>query len=77
MMSQLKQGNEIMKIITGKGIGGFRLRALISACELEAQGLTRRGSSALSILKRELGVKGSRETVLTAAREMLANVANW
>lgn len=64
-------------IITGKNIGVFRLRVLISACELEGKGLKRRGMSALQILKRELKIKGSRETVLTAAREALADVANW
>ncbi len=64
-------------IVTGKNIGILRLRTLISACELEGKGLKRRGSSALSILKRELGVKGNRETVLEAARATLANVANW
>lgn len=64
-------------IISGKNIGVFRLRVLISACELEGEGLKRRGVSALSILKRELRVKGNRETVLDAARASLANVANW
>lgn len=66
-----------MKIISGRQIGIFRLKVLISACELEGKGLKRRGVSALSILKRELGIKGNRETVLTAAREMFADVANW
>lgn len=64
-------------IITGRNIGVFRLRVLISACELEGKGLKRRGMSALQILKRELKIKGSRKTVLTAAREALANVASW
>lgn len=64
-------------VITGRHVGVARLRVLISACELEGKGLKRRGSSALSILKRELGCKGSREGVLRYAREVLANVANW
>lgn len=63
--------------IVGKKIGVYRLNVLIKACELEAQGLRRRGSSALSILKRELGVKGSRETVLEAARHTLSKVGEW
>lgn len=66
-----------IQVITGRNIGVLRLRALIGACELEGKGLKRRGASALSILKRELGVKGNRETVLRKAREVLANVANW
>lgn len=65
------------RIVTGRNIGILRLRTLISACELEGKGLKRRGQSALSILKRELGVKGNRETVLTIAREAVANIANW
>lgn len=63
-------------VLTGAHIGVARLRILISACELEGKGLKRRGSSALSILKRELGCKGSREGVLRYAREVLDNVAN-
>lgn len=66
-----------MNIISGKQIGVFRLRVLISACELEGKGLKRRGVSALAILKRELHVKGNRDTVLEAARASLADVANW
>lgn len=65
------------KVISGRAIGVVRLATLIKACELEALGLKRRGSSALSILKRELGVRGNREKVLTVARECLANVQNW
>lgn len=65
------------KVISGAHIGIFRLKTLISACELEAKGLGRRGVSALALLKRELGVKGNREKVLEAARLSLANVAHW
>ncbi len=63
--------------IAGRMIGIFRLRTLISACELEGKGLKRRGESALKILKRDLGCKGSREGVLKYAREVLADVSNW
>ena len=62
-----------MTIITGQNIENFRLNVLIKGCELEALGLKRRGASALSILKRELGVKGNREKVLAWAREVLAS----
>ncbi len=63
-----------MSIITGKSIEDFRLFALIKACELEAIGLKRRGPSALSILKRELGVKGNRQKVLAWAKEVFAEM---
>lgn len=66
-----------MKVISGKQIGIFRLTALISAAKLELTGLKRRGASAHSILKRELGLKGNRENVIAQAEEIKANVANW
>jgi len=69
--------NNTATVLTGRAIGVARLRILISACELEGKGLKRRGASALSILKRELRVKGNREKVLAQARAVLANVANW
>jgi len=64
-------------VITGRMIGVYRLRVLITRCELEGKGLRGRGESSLKILKRELGCKGSREGVLKYAREVLANVQNW
>lgn len=64
-----------MTAITGKNIENFRLFTLIKACELEALGLKcSRGPSALSILKRELGVKGNRQKVLAVAKEALAEM---
>lgn len=65
------------KVISGAAIGVFRLKVLISACKLEGQGLKRRGDSALKILKRELGVKGNRDSVIAAAELSLANVERW
>jgi hypothetical protein len=64
-------------IVSARHIGVIRLGVLIKACELEAKGLKRRGASALSILKRELGVRGNRDKVLAVAKESLANVASW
>ena len=69
--------NPPRNFISGAAIGVYRLRALISACELEAQGLRRRGGSAFAILKKELGVRGNRDKVLELARESLANVHKW
>lgn len=66
-----------MKVISGKQIGIFRLSTLISAAKLELTGLKRRGVSAHSILKRELGLKGNRENVIAQAEEIKANVADW
>jgi hypothetical protein len=62
-------------VITGpERIAIFRLKTLISGCELEGKGLRRRGQSCLSILKHELGCKGSRAGVLKFAREKLAQL---
>lgn len=43
----------------------FRLATLRTMLRLELRGLKRRGSSAYSILKKEYGYKGTRETVLS------------
>lgn len=68
-----------LPVISGAAIGVLRLRTLISAAKLETKGLKRsRGlPSALSLLKRELGVKGSAERVIAIAEVSLANVAHW
>lgn len=73
----MKHIDQKASIISGKHIGIYRLHVLISGCELEGKGLKRRGMSALQVLKRELGIKGNRETVLEAARFTAANVASW
>lgn len=73
----MKHIDQRASIISGKHIGIYRLKVMISACELEAKGLKRRGMSALQMLKRELGIKGNRETVLEIARETACNVASW
>lgn len=63
-------------VITGRMIGVLRLTTLIKALELEIQGLTDKVNAYRS-LKRELGIKGSREGVLRCAKEVLADVKNW
>lgn len=65
------------QVISGAAIGVFRLRTLISALKLEIQGMSRKGTSAYVLLKRELGIKGSREKVLAQAEQCLADVAKW
>ena len=63
-------------IITGRMIGVYRLKVLISALKLEIQG-TKGRFNAYMTLKRELGCKGSREGVLRYAEEVLIDVQNW
>ena len=60
-------------VITGPQIDRFRLYALTSALQLELKGLKRRGQSAYAILKSEYDLKGSRESVLAQARQLLAS----
>jgi hypothetical protein len=60
-------------VITGPQIDRFRLYALTSALQLELKGMKRRGPSAYSILKSEHNLKGSRESVLAQARQILAS----
>lgn len=50
---------------TNEDIKNFRLRTLHSALKLEAKGMKRsRGPTAYSIIKKELGLQGSRQKVL-------------
>ena len=48
-----------------------RLLTLRTALKLEIQGLKSRGRSAYTILKEELGIKGSRASVLEQVNEHL------
>lgn len=59
-------------VITGGSIGVFRMLMLRSALQLEIKGIrVWRRASAYAILKRELGLKGSREKVLVQASEII------
>lgn len=49
---------------TPESIDAFRLLALKGALKLEVLGMTRSGSSAYSIVKKEFGFKGSKKVVL-------------
>ncbi len=52
-------------MITGKeNIANARLLVLRSALRLEVRGMKRRGRSVYSIVKEELGFKGSKQKVL-------------
>lgn len=68
----------VLPIISGAAIGVMRLRTLIAAAKLEKLGMKRsKGPSALSMLKRELGIKGSSEHIIAVAELSLQNVASW
>lgn len=56
---------------TKQQIDLFHFTVLVSALKLETLGLKRRGQSAYSVLKNNYGLKGSRESVLKQAQEML------
>jgi hypothetical protein len=50
-------------VLTGSQIPVARLIVLRSALRLEVLGFTRRGPSVYSIVKREFGLKGSKQSV--------------
>ena len=81
ILSRFKQKETMSKqtqaVLAGRMIGVFRLRVLITRCNLEKMGIHGRGPSAFKILKRELGCKGSNEGVLRYAKEVLASVKDW
>ena len=65
-----------MTAITGHQIDLYRLLALRQALKLELLGMTARGRTAYSTLKRDYGFKGSRQSVLeqlNALRDQFLN----
>ena len=52
-------------------IAHFRLLTLRKMLELEVLGMTRRGASAYSIIKKELGFKGNKKSVLEQLNTLL------
>ena len=60
-------------VITGQNqILGARMLALRAGLRLEVKGLRRSGRSFYAIIKKEFGLKGTRESVLAQFDEMLA-----
>lgn len=61
------------EILTGQQIPKFRLVVLQKGIEMEAIGLrmTRKGRSALSIVKQEFGWTGNRQTILNKLTELI------
>lgn len=60
-------------VLTGEQIAQFRARVLLSALALELKGMKRPGPSALSIVKREYNLKGSRQSVYNQLQTILAS----
>jgi hypothetical protein len=56
--------DETSVITSPTAIENFRVRTLRSALKLEILGMTRRGPSVYSIVKKEFGFKGSKQKVL-------------
>jgi anion-transporting ArsA/GET3 family ATPase len=56
---------------TPEQIATFRLLTLRQMLKLEMLGMTRRGRSAYSIIKQELGLKGSKQSVFNQLSELL------
>ena len=61
------------EILTGQQIPKFRLIVLQKGIEMEAIGLrmTRKGRSALSIVKQEFGWTGNRQAILNKLTELI------
>lgn len=59
-------------LTTPDQIAAFRLLSLRSMLKLEIYGMTRRGRSAYSIIKQELGLKGSKTRVYDQLSAMLS-----
>jgi hypothetical protein len=59
------------QVLKGSQIDTFRLKALRSALKLECLGMKRRGESAYRIVKRELGLKGTKEALLSQLETIL------
>jgi len=53
-----------MIINTPEGIAAYRLLTFRSRLMLESKGLTTRGPSALSLIKKETGLKGTTKTMM-------------
>lgn len=61
---------------TPEKIDMFRFLSLKSALKLECLGMSRRGQSAYSIIKAELGLKGSKKSVLEQLEQIIKEAKN-
>jgi hypothetical protein len=60
-------------VITGEHIDVYRMLALKGALKLEMLGMKRRGPSAYSIIKSELGLRGNKASVLKQFEALCAS----
>jgi hypothetical protein len=61
---------------TPEKISVGKLIALKGALKMEVLGMTRRGQSAYSIVKQELGLKGNKKSVLTQLEQIIEEAKN-
>ena len=61
-------------VIEGKdAVNAFRMKVLLRGMELEGKGMRlSRGASCLSIVKREFGLKGNRDSIIAQFKTLLA-----
>jgi len=59
-------------VLTGDQIDRFRAKTLLAALRLECLGMTRRGPSAYSIIKREYNLRGNKKEVYDQLSAILA-----
>ena len=60
-----------MTILTGESINQFRAKVLLGALKLECLGMKRSGPSVYSIVKREYGLRGSKESVYNQLKSII------
>lgn len=58
-------------VLTGESITNYRALVLLSALRLEVKGMTRRGPSVYSQVKREYNLKGNKLSVLNQLESIL------
>ena len=61
-------------LTTPEEIDGFRLITLRSALKLEVLGMKRRGASVYSIVKKEFGLKGNKQSVYDQFDEIVTEL---
>lgn len=59
-------------VLAGDQITDYRAKVLLSALKLECLGMTKRGQSAYSIVKKEYGLRGSKQSVYDQLSLILA-----
>ena len=72
-METQKEGGIVMAIIIQgiEQIMNFRMKALRAALKLECLGMKRRGPSVYGIVKKEFGLKGTKQEVLEKLDQLI------